>query len=159
MERVAQLVLQAAPDGRPDDDQLLLGPVQETSGFLEALFGDGQTRFFFAGRQATGWEGDRLGELDELVGQLAEAFIARDALAHGFALLGADPLAEVLAAKPALEAVGGSAAAGFATALGLEALLAQVTAAEAVNGAHLVEDLLTAGLQLAEFGSHGRYCI
>ena len=80
--------------------------------------------------------------------------VALDPLADRLDLIGRNALAEVFAAEPPLQDVVGTLANGFAAAGGLEELLAQVAAAKAVDGAHLLEDLLAALVPGGEVGVH-----
>jgi hypothetical protein len=91
-----------------------------------------------------------LGDSRKLLGQLLESLVALDALANGLDLVGRDAFAEVFTFEPSLEDVVGALAAGFALAGGLEELLAEMAAAEAVNGGHFLEDLLPAELKFGQ---------
>jgi hypothetical protein len=68
-----------------------------------------------------------------------EATIIGDFLLDLGGLVGRDALGELFAAKEALEHIIGTAAGG-ATAAGLKELLAQATAAEAVDGLHFSDE-------------------
>src|SRR3972149_5201920 len=100
-----------------------LGP-RSGNGWFRGTVLPGQRRpFFFDRRQAAGLQGGLLGEVDEIVGQLAEALVALDPLADRLDLIGRNALAEVFAAEPPLQDVVGTLANGFAAASGLEELL------------------------------------
>ena len=113
------------------------------------------TPVFFERRQVSGLEGDLLADLHKLIGQLPEALVAFDSLADGFELIGRDAFAEVLAAEPTLQDVVRTPADGFAPLLGLEELLAEVPAAELIDGPHFLEDLLATLVETGEVVAHG----
>ena len=103
---------------------------------------------FFNRWKASGLQSDLLADIDELVGQPAEAFVAFDPLPDWFELIGSHTFAEVFAAEPSLQDVVGAPAYGLAALLGLEVLLAEVPATNPIDGAHFLEDLLAALLEL-----------
>ena len=153
------MFLQAAHQRRPGGRQLLAGPVQEAGGFPELLLVGGALRFFLASGRRRGQKGDLFGEGRELLRQPLEPFETLDALADGLDLIGGDTLAEIFALEPSLEDIVRPLAEGFALAGGFEELLAQMAAAETVDGRHLLEDLFPALLEFDQVGVHESYCI
>jgi hypothetical protein len=103
--------------------------------------------------------GKLIGDGDELLGQFLEALVVGDQGLDLRGLVGGDALGELLSLHVALEdVVGALRGFGVSTAF-FEELAAQGAAAEAVNGADLLEDLLAALFELVSRNVHGIDCI
>ena len=100
-----------------------------------------------------------IGDGDELLGQFLKALVVGD---QGFELrrlAGGDALGEFLSLNVALEdEIGALGVFGVGAAL-FEELAAQGAPAEAVDGADLLEDLLSACFELMWRDVHGEHCI
>jgi hypothetical protein len=86
--------------------------------------------------------GELVGQAHELFGQFLKAPVVGQILLHLGGLLSGDALGELLAVEVGLEDVVGTALVGGVALGGAEELLAERAAAEAVDGLHLLEELL-----------------
>ena len=103
--------------------------------------------------------GELIGDGNELLGQFLEALVVGEQGLDLQGLVGGNALGELLSLDVALEDVIRALGLFGASAAFLEELAAQGTAAEAVNGPDLLEDLLAAFFELVSRNVHGMNCI
>lgn len=154
-EGLAQTQLDGLQVGDPVEGEVLADHVQEGGGFLE-LGGDDLLglEFFFTVRALVLKAGQLVAEGDVVFGQGLEAAVVVHVLLDLGGLVLRDALGELFAAKESLEDIIRAAAGGGPVGR-LEELLAQGSAAEAVDGLQWLEESLLFLAEGVEGWVHG----